>query len=171
MNESSEPSESAGAWRGGRQAPSDDAKRLMAAILELSALLRRPEPRASARTPRLGLARIAKENDLEQRHMSALLTVALYEPITVTQLAERQRVALNTASLVAVELERAGLLERREDPSDRRRTILTVAPRKHKLVQEGLDKRAARLQRTLDRLTPAQRDGLLKGLESLAEEM
>ncbi len=111
-----------------------------------------------------------QEHDLEQRHASTLLTVALYGPMTITQVAKRHHVTLKTASLIAVELERAGLIERREDPADRRRTIVTIAKGKQRIVEKGLNSRAARLQRTLDRLTPTQREGLITGLEVLAEE-
>jgi len=38
-------------------------------------------------------------------------------------------------------------------------------------VEEGLRKRAAHIERALDRLTPAQRQGLITGLELLVEEM
>ena len=75
------------------------------------------------------------------------------------------------ASLVAVELEQAGRIERREDPSDRRRTIIAVARGKEGAVNEGLKNRAAHLQRTLQRLAPAQREGLITGLTVFAEEM
>jgi DNA-binding MarR family transcriptional regulator len=153
-----------------RQHLDEDGKRLLAAILEFSALLRRPEP-PKQRSSELGLARAMKKHGLEQRHASALLTTALYGPMTVTQLANRHHVSLKTASLIAVELERAGLIERREDPADRRRTIVAIARGKRTAVQQGLDRRAARLQRTLERLTPIQREGLIIGLEALAEDM
>lgn len=143
----------------------------MAAILELSALMRRPEPRREPAPSRLGLGRVMQRHGLEQRHASALLTVALYGPMTVTQLAKRHHVSVKTASLVTVELEPTGLIERREDPADRRRTIVAIAAGKERAVREGLEKRSAHLQRTLDRLTPAERQGLLTGLEVLLEEM
>jgi hypothetical protein len=57
------------------------------------------------------------------------------------------------------------------DPADRRRTILKLAKGKERAVEDGVKRRAAPLQRTLDRLTPAQREGLIRGLEVLAEEM
>ena len=91
--------------------------------------------------------------------------------MTVTQLATRHHVMVKTASLIAVELERAGLIERREDPADRRRTIVAIAKGKEQAVDAGLTKRAAPLQRALDRLTPAQRDGLIASLEVLGEEL
>jgi DNA-binding MarR family transcriptional regulator len=91
--------------------------------------------------------------------------------MTITQLAERQRIKLKAASLTAVELEKAGLLERREDPADRRRTILSIPKTKEHAISEGLLTRAEHLQRTLDRLTPSERRALIKGLEALTEEM
>jgi DNA-binding MarR family transcriptional regulator len=146
----------------------DERKRLMAAILEFSALLRRPEPNESSR---LALGRAMRKHGLEQRHASALLTIALYGPMTITQLAGRHHVTLKTASLIAVELEQGGLIQRREDPTDRRRTIVTIAKGKERAVNEGLNNRAAYLARALDRLTPQQREGLITGLETLTEEM
>jgi DNA-binding MarR family transcriptional regulator len=146
----------------------DERKRLMAAILEFSALVRRPEPNESSR---LALGRTMRKHGLEQRHASALLTIALYGPMTITQLAGRHHVTLKTASLIAVELEQAGLIQRREDPSDRRRTIVTIAKGKERAVHEGLNERASHLARALNRLTPQQREGLITGLETLSEEM
>jgi DNA-binding MarR family transcriptional regulator len=148
----------------------DESKRLLAAILEFSALQRRPERRPPTSSG-LGLGRAMKAHGLEQRHASALLTVALYGPMTVTQLAKRHHVTVKTASLIAVQLEQASLLERREDRTDRRRTILTIPKGKQRIVSEGLTNRAAHLRRALDRLTPSQREGLITGLEILAEEM
>jgi DNA-binding MarR family transcriptional regulator len=146
----------------------DERKRLLAAILEFSSLIRRPEPNESSR---LALGRTMRKHGLEQRHASALLTIALYAPMTITQLAGRHHVTLKTASLIAVELEDAGLIQRREDPTDRRRTIVTIPKAKERAIYEGLNNRAAHLARTLDRLTPQQREGLISGLETLTEEM
>jgi DNA-binding MarR family transcriptional regulator len=154
----------------------EDCKRLLAAILELSLLLRR-EPRdqrppGKQESPAgLGLDRAMHERGLGARHAAALLSVALYGPMTVTQLAKRHRVTVKTASLMAVELAEAGLIERREDAADRRRTIVTIARGKERAVDAGLKRRAAPLQRTLARLSPAQREGLITGMELLAEEM
>lgn len=147
----------------------EDTKRLLAAILEFSAVMRRDAPREE-RDSRLGLGRAMRRHALATRHASALLSIALWGPMSVTELAERHRVAVKTASLVAVELERAGLIARRQDARDRRRTILAVAPGKAQLIAQGLTKRAAPLQRTLGQLTKTQRNGLIRGLEMLARE-
>jgi len=112
-----------------------------------------------------------RNHGLGARHATALLSIALYGPMTITQLAKRHHVMLKTASLIAVELEGAGLIERREDPADRRRTIIAIAKGKERAVNDGLNKRAAPLQRTLDRLSPCQREGLITGLEVLVKEL
>jgi DNA-binding MarR family transcriptional regulator len=155
----------------GRNRRDEDWKRLLAAIVEFSALLRRREPQREQPTSPLSLGRVMRDHGLEARHVSALISVALYGPMSVTELARRHHVMVKTASLIAVELEQAGLVERRPDPADRRRTILTIAKGRERAVSEGLDKRAAHLRRTLDRLTPSQSEGLMTGLEVLAEEI
>src|SRR5207245_4163375 len=95
----------------------------------------------------------------------------LYGPMTVTQLAQRHRVLVKTASLVAIQLEKARLVERKADPLDRRRTLLTIPGGKKRVVEAGLQKRAAPLRRALTRLSGAERDGLIKGLKLLVLEM
>jgi DNA-binding MarR family transcriptional regulator len=158
-----------------RERLDEDCKRLLAAILELSLLLRhepkREETQRQQASSRLGLDRAMQQRGLGARHATALLSVALYGPMTITQLAERHHVTVKTASLIAVELEDAGLIERREDPDDRRRTIVAIPIGKERVVDAGVNRRAAPLRRTLDRLSPPQRDGLITGLEVLAEEM
>lgn len=141
---------------------------LLMAILEFSSLLRRREPGGDSK---LALGRTMKWHGLEQRHAAALLTIALFGPMTVTQLSERHHVTVKTSSLVAVQLERAGLIERRADPADRRRTVLAIAKNKRRAVNAGLARRAAHIRRALERLTPSQRKGLITGLRVLADEM
>lgn len=147
----------------------DDTKRLLAAILDFTSMQRHHE--ASERPSPLGIGRVLQRHGLAARHTTALLTVALHGPMTVTQLAQRQRIKLKAASLTAVELEQAGLLERREDQTDRRRTIVAIPKSKERAVDQGLLNRANHLRRTLDRLTPQQRDGLITGLNTLTEEL
>jgi DNA-binding MarR family transcriptional regulator len=146
----------------------DQIKELLAAMLDFTSAQRFLE--ASER-PAMGLGRAMQRHGLTSRHSSALLTIALYGPMTITQLAERQRIRLKAASLAAVELEQAGMIERREDPADRRRTIVAIPKSKERAINQGLINRAAHLQRTLDQLTAEQRDGLITGLRTLAAEM
>jgi DNA-binding MarR family transcriptional regulator len=146
----------------------DQTKRLMAAILDFTSLQRH---RDASEPTSMKLGHAMQQHGLTARHSSALLTVALYGPMSVTQLAEHQRIKLKAASQTAVELEKAGLLERREDPADRRRTIVAIPKSKKRAIDQGLAARGAHLRRTLDRLTPPQQDALITGIETLTEEM
>jgi DNA-binding MarR family transcriptional regulator len=149
----------------------EDLKRLLAASLELFSVGRRQQPSSAAADAGLALGEAMRRNGLGARHASALLSIALWGPLTVTELARRHHVMVKTASLVAVELEQAGLIDRRHDPADRRRTILAIAMDKEKITSAGLRRRAEPLRRTLDKLTAVQREGLIKGLELLAQNM
>jgi DNA-binding MarR family transcriptional regulator len=152
------------------EAIDSDSKRLLAATLDLASLLRHHESFEPA-SSRLGIGQVIDKHGLGRRHISALLTVALYGPMSVTQLANRERVTLKTASLIAVELQTASMIERREDPTDRRRTIVAIDRRKKRMISTSLANRAAPLRRTLERLSPPQRKAFIGGLEVLAQEM
>ena len=145
----------------------EDVKRLLAAIMEFTPVLRRDEQPTGSRDRGLALGRLLRSRGLGARHAAALLTIVLWGPMTVTDLARRHHVMVKTASLVAVELEQVGLIQRHRDPDDRRRTVLTVAAGKQRLVEQGLRRRAEPLRLILDRLSPDQADGLIRGLEML----
>src|SRR5271163_2515094 len=63
---------------------------------------------------------------LGPRHMPALLAVAAAGPLSVSELARRLGLGLSTTSAIVGQLNRAGLLERAEDETDRRRTIVRL---------------------------------------------
>lgn len=73
---------------------------------------------------------------LGPRHVAALVTLSMVGPASVSELAGRLDMTLNHASQVVGELDQAGLIDRRSDPSDRRRTIVSVLPESQELVQQ-----------------------------------
>src|SRR6201986_4630725 len=64
---------------------------------------------------------------LSPRHVAALEEIR-GGPLTVGELASRLGLTLPTGSGVLADLDRAGLVERRPDPADRRRTIGQIVP-------------------------------------------
>lgn len=104
------------------------------------------------------------------RHIVALLQVASDGPIGMTDLAERLGISLATTSQVVSDLADWGVIERTNDPADRRRTYVAIAPAHRALALALLDSRLKPLQRALRRLQPAERDALVRGLHVLAEE-
>jgi len=105
------------------------------------------------------------------RHLAALMLVVADEGISVSTLASRLGVSLATASQVVTDLESSALVERVEDPTDRRRTLLRIAETNRVLADALLDTRLRPVQRALDRMRPAEQRAFVRGLELLAEEL
>jgi DNA-binding MarR family transcriptional regulator len=107
---------------------------------------------------------------LSPRHIAALEQIR-GGPVVVGELASRLGLTLPTVSGVVADLDRAGLVERRPDPADRRRTIVQIIPRQARLIGHWLDGAAAPLARVLDQLTPAEQDAFLKAMDLLEAEL
>jgi len=104
---------------------------------------------------------------LAPRHMNLLVTLALAGPISVSELSARLEVGLATTSLVVGELSRVGIVVRTEDPNDRRRTIVELAPSHRQAISAFVGRRAGILKSALEPLTPQERTGLVKGLRAI----
>lgn len=121
-------------------------------------------------TPEL-LALVHGEPPLGRRHVAVLAHVGTEGERTVGELARELGLSLPAASKLARELEDHGLLARREDPADRRRTVVGLDERRAKPIHEWLARRRRPLEATLAALTPAEREGFLKGLGALADAL
>jgi DNA-binding MarR family transcriptional regulator len=104
------------------------------------------------------------------RHIAALMHVVAEEGLSVSTLAGRLSVSLATASQIVTDLESRELVERVEDPTDRRRTLVGVCERHRDLTDALLETRLEPVQRALDRMKPAERRALARGLQILDEE-
>ena len=62
------------------------------------------------------------------RHIMALFHLAVSGPMSVSELATHLGVTLTTASLSVTQMAAAGLVIREEDPTDHRRTIVSISP-------------------------------------------
>ena len=107
---------------------------------------------------------------LSPRHVAALEQIR-GGPLTVGELASRLDLTLPTVSGVLADLDRAGLVERRPDPADRRRTIVQIIPAQATLIGHWLDGAARPLARVLDKLTPGEQEAFLKAMDLLETEL
>jgi DNA-binding MarR family transcriptional regulator len=107
---------------------------------------------------------------LSPRHVAALEEIR-GGPLTVGELASRLGLTLPTVSGVLADLDRAGLVERRPDPADRRRTIVQIIPGQAALIGHWLEGAAQPLARVLDQLTPAEQKAFLKAMDLLETEL
>ena len=124
---------------------------------------RRPSPELAAL--------VGGEPQLGRRHVALLAQVGGPRPETVGDLARALGLSLPAASKVTTELEGHRLVTRREDPGDRRRTVVDLAPGTATRVQAWLARRDQPLEAALAALTTDERAAFLKGLRALAEAL
>ncbi|MFL5962670.1 MAG: MarR family winged helix-turn-helix transcriptional regulator [Gaiellaceae bacterium] len=134
----------------------------------LGALNRGTRPRSDSLPEPLRAA--FAEGSLGPRHMPPLFALTMGGPASVGDLATRINLAPTTTSLLVNELSRAGLVERKEDESDRRRTIVDVSDEIRGPLAEHASKRISMVQRALDRLDHESRAHFIQGLRALVEE-
>ncbi|HEX3946316.1 MAG TPA: helix-turn-helix domain-containing protein, partial [Acidimicrobiales bacterium] len=137
-------------------------------LLAFSRLLRGPHRRESGMPVHL---QAMLKSGLAPRHLGAFAVITLAGPMTVSELARQEGFALSTASLLVTQLAEAGLVERREDTEDRRRTVVSVAPQHRLKSQEVLESKLAPLRRALVRMGPRRTRALLEGIDILVEEV
>jgi DNA-binding MarR family transcriptional regulator len=142
-------------------------------LTELRDLLRRVMRGSWSRrrpTPEL-LELVAGDPPLGRRHVGVLAHVASEGERTVGEIARELGLSLPAASKLIGELEDHGLVSRREDPDDRRRTVVALDEGTTKQVLAWLGRRDQPLEEALATLTADERQAFLKGMRALAEAL
>jgi DNA-binding MarR family transcriptional regulator len=108
---------------------------------------------------------------LGRRHVAVLAHVGREGPSAVSDVAAALGLTLPAASMLTRELEDAGLIERREDPADRRRTLVTLDAGTAKAVRDWLDARDRPFRAALEALDEREREAFAKGLRALGDAL
>jgi DNA-binding MarR family transcriptional regulator len=108
---------------------------------------------------------------LGSRHVATLMSLTVNGPATVSELAARLQITLNHASLVVRELNRAGLVDRREDDADHRRVIVSIAPSAQQLLQAMVARGSRPFEDFLATLSTTDADKFIGHLSSLIEHL
>jgi len=134
--------------------------RALAASVHAAALHLLRHVRAADRTLSVGPARASALSVLVFGGARSLGALALAEQVTPA-----------TMSRMVSGLVRAGLVERRRDPADARRSRLVATARARRLLEAGRARRLERLAALLAPLTPEERRVLARAAEVLEREL
>ena len=96
--------------------------------------------------------------------LRALLVIESFDGINLRGLAAQLGVILSSASRLCDRLVAAGVLEREPGRTDRREIALHLTPAGHGMLSDLRSDRRRRLAAVLERMTPAGRQALLRGL-------
>ncbi|WP_051016822.1 MarR family winged helix-turn-helix transcriptional regulator [Nocardia cyriacigeorgica] len=128
-------------------------------------------PRVVGRAKKLRIPEDLQSFALAPRHLSLLANLVFEGPMTVNTLAAHLEVAPTTVSLMVGDLSRQGVLERRPDEQDRRRTIVAIAPAHERSVNAWLGGSARAWRQVLEPLTAEQRRLFVDTLRAYEEAL
>lgn len=113
--------------------------------------------------------RMRQETDtgLSPTLLATLATIEAAGPLTLGDLAARERVAPPTITRAVAGLESEGLVTRRVDPDDRRVARVEVTPAGRRLLERARTRKNAWLARRLRELPPEDRERLAEVVTSL----
>ncbi|MFI7064552.1 MarR family winged helix-turn-helix transcriptional regulator [Kribbella sp. NPDC050124] len=128
-------------------------------------------PRMVGRTKRMQVPEELAGLNLAPRHLSLFAYLLFDGPLGVNDLAERLEVTPATVSLMVGELSRKGILDRREDPTDRRRAIVTLSETHRQSIDTWLARSAHAWRQALEPLTDKERALFINTLKAYEDAL
>ena len=126
--------------------------------------------RASRALVGIAAASVAELDDVVTLpQLRVLVMLATRGPLNIAAVAAALNVNPSNASRTCDRLIGAGLLDRRELPTDRRNVTLSLTKRGQKLVESMTQRRRAAIEQALRKMTPADRKSLAAALDKFAE--
>jgi DNA-binding MarR family transcriptional regulator len=110
-----------------------------------------------------------RDLDISMQQLRAIYFLRDEEEASVGRLAELFGIGLPAASLLADRLVRAGFVERREDPADRRRVLLSLTRVGLRLVTDLREGSHSLLRRWMSSLSEEDLTALARGWRALAD--
>ncbi len=106
--------------------------------------------------------------DLTMSQLKGLFLLTCDGPMMVSQLGQALGMGKPAASILVDQLAQLGLVERTEDVTDRRRTLVRLSQSGEELVRQLRQGRYELLSAWLDRLSEEDLNALVQGLSALA---
>lgn len=107
--------------------------------------------------------------DLSLGQLAALRTLERHGPMTASELAAHEKVQPPSMTRTLTLLEKLGLVQRQEHPTDRRQVLITLTDDGQAAVKETRRRRDRWLAQRLSELEPEDRKTLARAAKILAE--
>ena len=111
--------------------------------------------------------RYVKASGLSMPQFGILMNLHYRQTCGVSDISDRMEISPAAASQLVEKLVQSGLLERIEDPTDRRAKLLSLSPRGLALIESGLEARSNWVDELTAALTPDEYDTVAAALSSL----
>ena len=114
-------------------------------------------------------AHFAKATGLSMPQFGILMQLHYRQNCGVSDLSERFDITNAAASQLVDKLVQSGLIQREEDPHDRRAKLLNLTEKGRQLIQQGLEERYRWVNQLAGKLTPEERDKVNEALEIMTQ--
>jgi DNA-binding MarR family transcriptional regulator len=111
----------------------------------------------------------AKAIGLSMAQFSILMQLHYRSNCAVSDIGERFDITNAAASQLVDKLVQNGLIQRQEDPHDRRAKLLNLTERGRDLIQQSIEKRYRWVDELAEKLTPAERLEVSEALQVMTE--
>jgi DNA-binding MarR family transcriptional regulator len=118
----------------------------------------------------LDSARLAQSPTIPPTQLRVLTVIANNRHTNMSRLAEALEVVPSSASRLCDRLEATGLLRRVPDPRDRREVRLLLTAAAKRLLDDLRERRCAALAEVLEKMSPANRQDLVRALAAFHAE-
>jgi DNA-binding MarR family transcriptional regulator len=111
----------------------------------------------------------AVEDVVDLTQFRVLVIVASRSALSLSELADAAHIHLSKASRLCDRMVSMGLLNRADDPTDRRQLTLTLTPAGQRVVRTVMNRRRAAILPILERMSKQHRQELISALGEFAE--
>jgi DNA-binding MarR family transcriptional regulator len=114
-------------------------------------------------------SRFAKSTGLSMPQFGILMQLHYRSNCGVSDIGERFDITNAAASQLVDKLVQGGLIQREEDPSDRRAKLLNLTAKGREFIQHGIEERYRWVDQLAEKLTPEERAKVMEALSIMTE--
>lgn len=116
-----------------------------------------------------GWARYIKARGFSMPQFFLLMHIYQHEQCGISDLRERMDTSTAAVSQLVDKLVQAGLIERAEDPNDRRAKKVALTPQGKQLIEQGIEERYRWVEQLEANLTETEKDKISKALTLIVQ--